>query len=38
LLINAHHLDSAQEIARLLAARHDPTDRDRLAAFAERLK
>jgi hypothetical protein len=38
LLINAHRLDSAQEVARLLAARHDPVDRDRLAAFAERLK
>ena len=36
LLINAHRPDSAREIARLLAARHDPADRDRLAAFAER--
>ena len=38
LLINAHRLDSAREVAGLLAARHDPVDRDRLAAFAERLK
>jgi tetratricopeptide (TPR) repeat protein len=38
LLINAHRLDSAREVAALLAARHDPADRDRLAAFAERLK
>jgi len=38
LLINAHRLDSAREIAGLLAARHDPADRDRLAAFAERLQ
>ena len=38
ILINAHRLDSAQEVADLLAARHDPADRDRLAAFAERLK
>ena len=38
LLINAHRPDSAREIARLLAARHDPADRDRLAAFADRLK
>jgi hypothetical protein len=37
LLINAHRLDSAQEIAGMLAARHDPTDQERLAAFAERL-
>lgn len=36
LLINAHRPDSAREIARLLAARHDPADRDRLAAFADR--
>lgn len=38
LLINAHRLDSAKEVAGLLAARHDPVDRERLAAFAERLK
>ena len=38
LLINAHRLDSAREVAGLLAARRDPVDRDRLAAFAERLK
>ncbi|MGH9648057.1 MAG: hypothetical protein ACRD4E_14700 [Bryobacteraceae bacterium] len=38
LLINAHRLDSAREVADMLAARHDPVDRDRLAAFAERLK
>jgi tetratricopeptide (TPR) repeat protein len=38
LLINAHRLDAAREVAGLLAARHDPADRDRLAAFAERLK
>jgi tetratricopeptide (TPR) repeat protein len=38
ILINAHRLDSAREVAGLLAARHDPADRDRLAAFAERLK
>jgi len=38
LLINAHRFDSAREIAGLLAARHDPADRDRLAAFAEHLK
>ena len=38
LLINAHRLDSARAVASLLAARHDPADRDRLAAFAERLK
>jgi tetratricopeptide (TPR) repeat protein len=38
ILINAHRLDSAQDIARLLAARRDPVDRDRLAAFAELLK
>jgi hypothetical protein len=37
-LINAHRMDSAREIAALLAARQDPVDRDRLAAFAERLK
>ncbi len=36
LLINAHRPDSAREIARLLAAHHDPADRDRLAAFADR--
>ena len=38
LLINAQRLDSAQEVARLLAALRDPADRARLAAFAERLK
>lgn len=38
ILINAHRLDSAREVAGLLAACHDPADRDRLAAFAERLK
>ncbi len=38
ILINAHRLDSAREVAGLLAARHDPADRERLAAFAERLK
>jgi hypothetical protein len=38
LLINAQRLDSAQEVARLLAALHDPADRARLAAFAERLE
>jgi len=38
LLINTHRLDVAREIAGLLAACHDPADRDRLAAFAERLK
>ena len=38
ILINAHRLDSAREVAGLLAARHDPVDRERLAAFAERLK
>jgi hypothetical protein len=38
LLINAHRLNEAQEIASLLAARQDPADRERLAAFAERLK
>jgi hypothetical protein len=38
ILINAHRLDSAREVAGLLAAWHDPADRDRLAAFAERLK
>jgi tetratricopeptide (TPR) repeat protein len=36
LLINAQRLDSAREIARLLAALHDPADRDRLAALAAR--
>ncbi len=38
LLINAHRLDAAQEVARLLATCRDPADRDRLAAFGERLK
>jgi tetratricopeptide (TPR) repeat protein len=38
ILINADRLDSAREIADELAARHDPVDHDRLAAFAERLK
>lgn len=37
ILINAHHLDPAREIAGLLSARHDPVDQERLAAFAERL-
>ncbi len=36
LLIGAGRLDAAQEIARLLAARHDPADRARLADFAAR--
>jgi tetratricopeptide (TPR) repeat protein len=38
LLIGAERLDAAQQVADLLAARHDSADRDRLAAFAERLK
>jgi tetratricopeptide (TPR) repeat protein len=38
LLINTHRLEPAQDIAGLLAACHDPADRERLAAFAERLK
>ena len=38
ILINAHRLDAAREVAGLLATRHDPADRDRLAAFSERLK
>jgi hypothetical protein len=38
ILINAHRLDSAREIAGLLARRHDSVDRERLAAVAERLK
>jgi hypothetical protein len=38
ILINAHRLNSARDMAGLLAARHDPADRDRLAAAAERLK
>lgn len=38
LLIGAGRLDSAQEIAGLLAACHDPADRDRMAAFARRIK
>jgi tetratricopeptide (TPR) repeat protein len=37
LLIGAGRLDSAQEIARLLAARHDPSDQARLADFAYRV-
>ena len=36
LLIAAQRLDSAQEVAGLLAAHHDPADCDRLAAFAQR--
>ena len=38
LLIGAGRLDSARDVAGLLAERHDPADRERLAAFAERLK
>jgi len=38
ILINEHRLDAAREVGDLLAARHDPADRDRLAALAERLK
>ena len=38
LLLGAGRLDSAQEIAGLLAARHDPADRDRMAALALRMK
>jgi hypothetical protein len=38
LLIGAGRLDSAQEIASLLAARHDPSDRARLTDFAVRMK
>lgn len=38
LLIGEGRLDSAREIAALLRACHDPADRDRLAAFAERIK
>jgi len=38
LLIDAKRFDSAQQVADLLAACHDPADHDRLAAFAERLK
>jgi tetratricopeptide (TPR) repeat protein len=38
LLIGAKRFDSAQHVADLLAACHDPADHDRLAAFAERLK
>ena len=37
LLIAAQRLDAAQPIARLLAARHDPSDRARLADFADRV-
>ena len=37
LLIGAGRLDAAQEIARLLAARHDPADRARLADLADRV-
>jgi tetratricopeptide (TPR) repeat protein len=36
LLIGLGRLDSAQEVAELLEARHDPADRARLADFAER--
>ena len=36
LLIGEGRLDSAQQIAHLLAARQDPADRARLAAFVER--
>jgi tetratricopeptide (TPR) repeat protein len=36
LLIGAGRLDAAQEIAGLLAGRHDPADRARLADFAAR--
>jgi tetratricopeptide (TPR) repeat protein len=36
LLIGAGRFDSAQEVARLLAAWHDPSDRARLADFADR--
>jgi tetratricopeptide (TPR) repeat protein len=35
-LIGAGRLDSAQEVAILLSARHDPYDRARLADFADR--
>jgi tetratricopeptide (TPR) repeat protein len=38
LLIGAKRFDAAEQVADLLAACHDPADRDRLAAFAERLK
>jgi tetratricopeptide (TPR) repeat protein len=38
ILINAHRLDSARQVAGLLAQRRDPVDHDRLAAFAEHLK
>ena len=38
LLIGTGRLDSAQEIAGLLAARHDPSDRARLADFAARIR
>jgi tetratricopeptide (TPR) repeat protein len=38
LLIGAERLDAAQQVARLLADCHDPADRDRMAAVAERLK
>jgi tetratricopeptide (TPR) repeat protein len=36
LLIGLGRLDSAQEVAELLKARHDPADQPRLADFAER--
>jgi tetratricopeptide (TPR) repeat protein len=38
LLIGAERLDSAQEIARMLLARHEPSDQARLADFAARLR
>jgi tetratricopeptide (TPR) repeat protein len=38
LLIGAGRLGPAREIARLLDARHDPADHDRLADFARRLQ
>jgi tetratricopeptide (TPR) repeat protein len=37
LLIGMQRLDAAQEIASLLSARHDPSDRARLADFADRV-
>jgi hypothetical protein len=37
-LIGANRLDSAGEIARLLAAHRDPADDERLVEFAKRLK
>jgi len=36
-LIGAGRLDAAQEIASLLAARHDPSDQSRLADLADRV-